>query len=277
MDVSFETIIQNKILKLKEIVKNSIRSNQYNKNLNFIESTDLNLCIDYAEGIYDLLSDLSKNINTITQDETIDQLQTIINKISTLISLYGCESLDNLIYICIGSQYQFEPRYTKRYSILNNYIHPLRYKILDWKSKVKSNEETIFKNADNLDCFKLDSSNINFNNQIFGIKLAIHNIEKQHTIIVYGWVDDTVIKYVDDDSELLDKVNDLKEDIPSHELFNTVTYKRFIDCITLHDLLTSSNIHLKERYISFIEDYNNTILKKSVIDMNIMIPITHVR
>lgn len=267
MDVSFETIIQNKILKLKEIVKNSIRSNQCNKNLDFIESNDLNLCIDYAEGIYDTLNDLSNNINTITQDEAIDQLQNIINKISTLISLYGCESLDNLIYICISSQYKFESRYKKRYSILNNYIHPLRYKILDWKSKVNSNEETIFKNSDNLDCFKLDSSNINFNNQIFGIKLAIHNIDKQHTIIVYGWVDDTVIKYVDDDDDLVYKVKELKECIPTHELFDMVTYKRFIDCVTLHDLLTYSNNYLKERYISFIEDYNNTILKKSVIDI----------
>jgi len=267
MDVSFETIIKNKITKLKEIVKNSIKSNQVNKNLDFIESSDLILCIDYAEGIYDSLSDLSLIIDTITQDDAIDKLQIIINKISTLISLYGCDTLDNLIYICISSQYKLENRYKERYHILNNYIHPLRYKILDWKSKIKSNEETIFKNADNLDCFKLDSSTINFKNQIFGIKLAIHNIDKQHTIIVYGWVDDTIIKYVDSDNQLRSKMTELKENTPGHEMFNAVTYLRFIECISLHDLLTCSNHYLKERYILFIEEYNNNVLKKSVIDI----------
>ena len=267
MDVSFETIIQKKIINLKKIIKNSIKSNQINKNLDFIESNDLNLCIEYSEGIYDSLTDLSNCINTITQDEAIDNLQNIIKKISTLISLYGCGNLDDLINICINSQYKLESRYKKRYSILNMYIHPLRYKILDWKSKVKSNEETIFKKADNLDCFKLDSSNINLKNEIFGIKVAIHDIDKQHTIIVYGWLDDTIIKYIEEDEELVYKVNELRENIPSHELFDELTYIRFIECITLHDLLTCSNNYLKERYISFIEKYENTILKKSVIDI----------
>ena len=74
MDVSFETIIQKKIINLKKIIKSSIKSNQVNKNLDFIESNDLNLCIEYAEGIYDSLTDLSNCINTITQDEVIDNL-----------------------------------------------------------------------------------------------------------------------------------------------------------------------------------------------------------
>jgi len=267
MDVSFETIIKNKIRKLKEIVKNCIKSNQINKNLDFIESSDLNQCTDYAEIIYDSLINLSNDFSTITKDEIIDKLQIIINKISTLISLYGCESLDNLIYICINGQYKLESQYKNRYTVLNNYIHPLRYKILDWKSKVKSNEETIFKTADNFDCFKLDSLTLNFKNKIFGIKLAIHDINKQHTIIVYGWVDDTIIKYIDDDPDLVYKENQLRENTPNHELFNITTYHRFIDCITLHDLLTCSSEYLKEVYISFIEEYNNTILKKSVIDI----------
>jgi hypothetical protein len=267
MDVSFETIIQNKIIKLKQIIKNSIKSNQLNKKLDFIESNDLNLCIDYAEGIYDSLNDLSFCINTTSQDELIDNLQNIINKISTLISLYGCENLDDLIYICISSQYKLESRYKNRYSILNMYIHPLRYKILDWKTNMKSNDEIIFKNADNLECFNLNSSNTSFKNEIFGIKVAIHNIDKQHTIIVYGWVDDILLKYIEDDDELVYKITELKENIPSYEMFNELNYLRFIESITLHDLLTCSNQNLKDRYISFGEEYNNTILKKSVLDI----------
>jgi len=271
MDVSFETIIQTKIIKLKEIIKKCIRANQVNKKLDFIESTDLNVCIDYADGIYDRLCNLSNGITTLSQDEAIDELQTIINKISTLISLYGCNSLDDLIYICVSSQYNLETHYKKRFNLLNTFLHPLYYKLLDWKSKVKSNEETIFKNADNLDCFKLNSSPssspVNLKNEIFGIKVAVHDIDKQHTIIVYGWIEDIGLKYSEEDEELVCKLNELKETIPSHEMFNAQTYSRFIKCITLHDLLTCSNEYLKDRYICFIEDYKNNILKKSVLDI----------
>ena len=49
---NIQTTIINKIMKLQDIVKNVIRSNQLYKTLGFLEATDLNSCITYAESIF---------------------------------------------------------------------------------------------------------------------------------------------------------------------------------------------------------------------------------
>lgn len=269
MNDSFKQLIINKVNKLKEVIKNVIKSGQYSKKLDFIESNDYTLCIEFSEKIYDDIVKFIEYINNDdnkTEDSVIDRLQQIINKVSTLISLYGCDTLTTLISICVGNKYNVEERYKERFNLLNCYLHPIRYKILDWKSKIKSNEENIFKNADNFECFKLDGLNINFNNQIFGLKVAIHNIDKQQTIVVYGWVEDVNIVYIED-SDLIEKLSNLKNQILNNEKYNKVTYDKFITTITLHDLLIYSNSYLNERYITYVDDYNNDILKKSIVDV----------
>ena len=93
--------ILNKIIKLQEVVQNVIRSNQLYKTLGFLEGNDLNTCITYAESIYSKLKKTRIEVET-TPDATdahINTLQDIIREISTLISLYGCDTLENLISI----------------------------------------------------------------------------------------------------------------------------------------------------------------------------------
>lgn len=269
MNDSFKQLITNKVNKLKEVIKNVIKSGQYNKKLEFIESNDLTLCIEFSEKIYDDIIKFIEFLNNDenkTEDNVIDRLQQIINKTSTLISLYGCDTLNTLISICVGNKYIIEDRHKGRFNLLNCYLHPTRYKILDWKSKIKSNEENIFKNADNFECFKLDAFNINFNNQIFGLKVAIHNIDKQQTIVVYGWVEEVNLLYIED-TDLIEKISSLKEEIVNNDKYNKITYDKFITTITLHDLLIYSNCYLNERYIQYVDDYNNHILKKSIVDI----------
>ena len=269
MNDSFKQLITNKVNKLKEVIKNVIKSGQYNKKLEFIESNDLTLCIEFSEKIYDDIIKFIEFLNNDenkTEDNVIDRLQQIINKTSTLISLYGCDTLNTLISICVGNKYIIEDRHKERFNSLNCYLHPTRYKILDWKSKIKSNEENIFKNADNFECFKLDAFNINFNNQIFGLKVAIHNIDKQQTIVVYGWVEEVNLLYIED-TDLIEKMSSLKKEIVNNDKYNKITYDKFITTITLHDLLIYSNCYLNERYIQYVDNYNNHILKKSIVDI----------
>ena len=269
MNDSFKQLIINKVNKLKEVVKNVIKSSQYNKKLDFIEFNDFTLCIEFSEKIYDDIIKFIEFLNNDenkTEDNVIDRLQKIINKLSTLISLYGCDTLNTLLNICVGNKYNIEDKYKERFNLLNCYLHPTRYKILDWKSKIKSNEENIFKNADNFECFKLDDFNINFNNQIFGLKVAIHNIDKQQTIVVYGWIEEVNLLYIED-YNLIEKISKIKGEMNYNDKYSKLTYDKFITTITLHDLLIYSNCYLNERYIQYVDDYNNHILKKSILDV----------
>ena len=272
MNNSFKQIITNKINKLKEIVKNIIRSNQFYKIMGFLEATDLNFCIIFAESIFKKLNiklDTIQGSSIIDEDNIINEIQTIICEISTLISLYGCDTLDNLLYICIGNNFIPEDKYKLIYKLLNCYIRPMRYKTLDWKSgkNLKSNDENIYKNADSFECFEIDYPNLNLQNQIYGIKYTIHNIEKQNTIIVYGIIEDIIIDLIDN-SNIKKIMIELSENRPeTHISYNKESYDRFIKCITLKELLIHDVGFLKEIYISYIEDFNNNIKKKTIVQI----------
>ena len=255
--------ITNKIINLQELVKNTIRSNQLYKTMGFLEINDLNSCIIFAESIYNKLKKTLTEINYTNEDVLINKVQDIMCEISTLISLYGCESLDKLIQICIGNKYNVEEKYVSKYKLLNAYVKPMHYKTIDWKKTKNSKEDSIIKTADNFECFDIDAANINFQNRIYCIKMVIHNIEKQHTILVYGVIEDIMLELIDD-KMITDKITSLNENKPTEDV---KSYERFIKCLTLKDLLIYSNDCLKKKYTTFITDYVNKIAKKALLSI----------
>jgi len=268
MDNDLKPTIINKIINLQEIVKNIIRANQLYKTTGFIEINSLNSCVTFAESIYSKLRHLLNTIKNETANEnSIAALQTIIEEISILISLYGCDTLDNLIMICIGNKYTIGEKYTSKYTLLNTYFSPLRYKTIHW-NKCKPNEEDIVKKSDNFECFDIDESfDINFQTRIYGIKIAIHNIEKRHTIMVYGVMEDVILDLIEDKG-IQDRINDLNNNKPiEYPHYNLKTYERFVKCITLKELLIFSCEELKGHYIAFIENFVNNINKKPLLQV----------
>jgi ATP-dependent Lon protease len=265
-------MIINKIINLQEIIINVIRSNQLYKTMGFLEINDLNACVIFAESIYaklkGLLTAIGNNNTDADENQIINTLQAIISEISTLISLYGCDTIESLIQVCIG-KYAIDDKYAAKYKLLNNYVSPLRYRTLDWKKnkKIKSEDESIIKTADNFECFDIDSGNINFQNRIYGIKIALHNVEKQQTIIVYGVIEDMILDFIDDNG-IKNRINDLIENKPTeNSLYENKSYERFIHCLTLKDILIYSNTTLKRTYINYVEDYINTISKKPLLQI----------
>ena len=268
MSQTFSTTIVNKIMHLQEIVRQVIRTNQLYKTLGFVEANDLNSCVVYAETIFIKLKKALNSVETKTENEIINTLQDIVFEVSTLISLYGCDTLDNLIEICIGNKFVSlieTGKYKEKYNVLNAYVHPTHYKIMDWKktSLSKSNDEYISKNADNLDCFIIDTANQTFQTTIYGIKIAIHNMAKKHTIIVYGFIDDMDLNLIDN-TEINNKIEDLLTNPPEFNEYKKETYERFIKCLTLKDILVFSETELKERYVGFIQ---NNILKNPLLQV----------
>jgi ATP-dependent Lon protease len=277
--------IINKIINLQEIVKNVIRSNQLYKTMGFLEINDLHSCILYAEDIYAKLKAVHANAVAVganavavganavavganatdaDNQQLITTLQAIVNTISTLISLYGCDTIDSLVNVCIG-KYNISEEYAHKYNLLNSYVKPMRYRTIDWKKTKKVNpaDEAIIKTADNFECFDSDTNIINFQNRVYGIKIAIHNVEKKNTIIVYGMIEDCMLEFIDD-KMISDKIQWLNENKPSLDMYGDISYQRFIKCLTLKDLLIYSAASLKNNYITFIDTYVNNIAKKEL-------------
>jgi ATP-dependent Lon protease len=244
---------------LQDIVQNVIRSNQLYKTLGFIEATELHSCVIYAELIYlKLLKEMLRieekiASNTFTDPlESIHTLQDIVRDISTLISLYGCDTLDNLSEICIGQKFSTEANYV----LLNKYVKPVRYRILDWRTKLKPEDEDICKTAANFECFDFADEifDINFYYRIYGIKIAIHNMEKQHTLLVYGVIEDMITDFIEN-SSIKRKLEDLYRISLTSDLFKDKTYERFVNCLTLKELLVHSTPNLQAKYLSYGEQF----------------------
>ena len=265
MDSVKPTIIK-KIDRLKNIIRNIIKSNQLYKKLGFIEASDFNSCVVYAETIYNKLTKLLYFINDNESNDTandndpiINKLQDIIGEISILISLYGCDTLDNLVYVCIGPYFKIEEKYKEKYKLLNDYVKPLRYTIIDWRSKKKSsNDDILCKTADNFECFEIENntSPLDFYYRIYGIKFTIHNIEKQHTITICGIVDDSIVGLIDNSF-----INEQLTKLKTNNAPSEISYERFMNCINLKDIIVSSIPELKNKYIAYQTDYSKLIKK----------------
>ena len=253
-----EQIFINKIIKLQEIVKNVIRSNQLYKALGFLEANDLNSCATYAESIYLKLGQLDRTIKneTYNEDEIIVILQDIVREISTLISLYGCDSIENLIHICIGHKFSIEEKYREKYDLLKTYVKPVRYKILDWRTKLKPSDDSICKTADNFECFDFTNEifDINFHYRIYGIKFAIHNMEKQHTLIIYGLIEDVMTDFIENRT-LKTKIEELKS--MAIDEIDEKSYERYIKCLTLKELLIYPVKIIRDKYLSYKEQFTS--------------------
>jgi hypothetical protein len=253
-----QEIFINKIIKLQDIVKNVIRSNQFYKALGFLEANDLNSCATYAESIYLKLSQLDKVIKneTFDENETIVILQDIVREISTLISLYGCDSIENLIHICIGHKFSIEEKYREKYDLLKTYVKPVRYKILDWRTKLKASDDSICKTADNFECFDFTNEmfDLNFHYRIYGIKFAIHNMEKQHTLIIYGLIEDVMSDFIENKT-IKAKIEELKGMCGEED--NPKSYERYIQSLTLKELLIYPVKKIRDKYLSYKEQFTS--------------------
>ena len=259
--------ILNKIIKLQEVVQNVIRSNQLYKTLGFLEANDLNTCITYAESIYLKLKKTYTEVETTPDaiDAHINTLQDIIREISTLISLYGCDTLENLISICIGHQFSIEAKYQAKYNLLKTYAKPIRYRIIDWRTKLKKVDESMCKTADNFECFDFNNEifGVNFQYSIYGLKFVIHNIEKQHTLVIFCIIEDIVLDMIENNF-VTEKIKDLFKDA---DLTIMKGYERFIKCLTLKELLVHSIYNLRKKYLSSIELFVS--INKKALSQNI--------
>lgn len=273
------TNINNKIIQLQEIIKDIVRINQRYKVLEIIDTNDLNSCINYADLIYGKLKTeyYSLALDTYDENQAVSNLQDIVFEMSTLISLYGCDKLEHALVVCVGQKYTVEDKYKSKYNLINDYMHLTKYKIIDWKtiSKKKTPDEIIATTAETWDCFDVGKDTLSFHNRIYGIKVAIHDIAKQHTMLMYGIMDDMLMEMTDS-TFITDKMINLIEYKPDHPNFCQDSYDRFITCVSLKDMLIYNNTQLNKQYNLYVDnlyendkplvDVINSFIKKPLYD-----------
>ena len=251
------------------------------KHEGIMKTIEYNTVIEELENIINKIKNIS-NLILIASDESNDilgLLQEIKDKISSIMRQHGSPNIEDMLYISCGKQIveNIKQTFGSYFSdVINKYIHPINYKMIPWstidenkmknRNKAKSSlledvyiaETSGTLEAHDLTKFSCDSINLKIN----GLKFVIQNEELQQTMVIQGFVDNIPLNYLRNIT-LLEKRASILENVPNQEEFHCESFKFYIDCLSLKELLINSP---QEIYEIFVGYRNNVrlIKKKSL-------------
>lgn len=260
-------IYEEKIEFFRTVIDDIIKGINYYNSLNIITINDYNNAQEALEKTVNL-------INTINYDNIINDLQYINNNISSLIKHHGCFKFENILNICLSSNYankNFTDNLLLKYNLLEKYLHPLSYKILNWSNNIPKVYKEIVKNkilddksileSNTLECFDLATSANNFTIRVYGIKVVIHDYNNKKTLVIDNICDETLLNnsssnYIINKKNTIDKYID-ETGALNNELFNKQIWNNFCNNLLLKELLIYNNQEIYNKYISIITQVNS--------------------
>lgn len=273
------SVYEEKIEFFRKVIDDIIRGINYYNSLNIITINEYNNAQEALEKTVNL-------INTINYDNIINDLQYINNNISSLIKTYGCYNFENIINICLSSNFankNFINELFLKYKLLEKYVHPINYKILNWSDKTLKSGKEISKNkilddksileSNTLECFDLAKSANNFIIRVYGIKVIIHDYNNKKTLIIENICDETLLTN-SSNHFIINKKNNIDKYITetgaqNNELFNKQIWTNFYNNLLLKELLIYNNQEIYNKYIftiTQVNSYNQKTLENLVQD-----------
>ena len=169
--------------------------------------------------------------------------------------------------ICFGSNYKFteEEGETGKFELLKKYFHPTGYKIVGKKESEKKNKKNQdeFLDEKNLDCFDISSSSKQFHMKIYGIKVYIHSDLQNKSLIVYGYVDDIIVDFLNN-PYILNKKSDVFKHLPVESDFKSESFNTFMSYLILKDyLLCNDCTSVYSKFVGYMSQ-NKAIHQNSV-------------
>jgi hypothetical protein len=147
--------IREKKLYFQEIMKNTILSIQNYKKHDIFSNSDMNICIYTLTGLYEKTTHIIEknqsymdkhiseeyNYSDENINEIIELLQQTTDRLCAILSNFGTYSLDDLLYVSFGQDFEKDLKMGYRdnilnakYELLKKYIHPTGYKMVNWKN-----------------------------------------------------------------------------------------------------------------------------------------------
>jgi ATP-dependent Lon protease len=265
---------------LKSVIQRTIVAAQKYKQYDVFGANELNLCMGNLRTAFGRLDDVERLLAaapSTPQEDIIKELQNVSTDLSTAIKSFGTERISDLISICFGSdvlaEVQTDPKLEDKFSLMEQFVHPIGYKVIPWKSDpkgkaaergahIKKNriveDFTIVESAENFDCFDLARTSRAFLTKVYGVKFAILNPAQRKTMIVCGLVDDVMTECVTS-KFVADKLEEVVDTAPDEEDFKGDSFRRFAGCLTIKELLVYNVAELHDRFVGHM---NQVILIK---------------
>ena len=283
---SINGFIAEKIKYIQEIIRNTIVSIKKNTYFEIFSNSDANLSINMLNDIYLKTVEIemqTKHLTNKDADPYVDMLQKLIDKLSMLICGFGTKKVDDLLFLCFGSDYKNiktdDELFQSKYELIRNYIQPIGYKVINWKQiktqsaikpqlcSNKITDEIIKLEDENMfECFDVEKTGSGFYQKINGIRVIIQNEKQKKTLIITGLLDDVNLECFTNTY-----INKRKAEIT--HLSNCCSAKekkvivKIIGTMTLKDILIYGNEDIQKKMIAVFTEVN--YVKQTKIEITI--------
>ena len=139
---TLHNVITDKINVYKSIIKRSYETFQEYLSKGLISSGDIVVAQNELEDIIVNIDTIEKSLHgtTINYNNLVEQLQTVNNKLSSIIKQNGTKHIEDMLRICYGEEFiksniQNNEILTEKYKVLNECSSVLNYKIVSWNLK----------------------------------------------------------------------------------------------------------------------------------------------
>lgn len=273
---------KSKISKFQEMITKTIIAVQKYKIMDILSASDINICIQNLETLFKNLTNLSIKLENSTRkgfDDIISDLQKINNELSSLFRNTGTHNIESLITVAMGIEFFKYLKSTdtnKIFEVILEYVHPISYKVMAWRDEPKRKKPIaknrivedfmIVETAKNFDCFDLARTSKEFQKKVYGIKVAVHNEKERKTLIISGIVDDILLECTNHEF-IKNKLEALRIQKSDDPIFDGDEFVRYIDSLTIKELLIYNNNELNQRFVGYNNQTN--LIKQKPISQNV--------
>jgi ATP-dependent Lon protease len=260
-------LVEKKLEFFKDVIQKTTIHVYKNKSLDILGISDVSTCIER-------LCEISKKIQEISDiknnaDNLINSLQIINNELSSLLKIYGTDSLEDFLLICFGNNTKIitddnQSEKTDKLDLLKKYFHPTSYKVASKKDdlKQKKSDDLIDEN-ENLMCYDVLSLYKQFHMKVYGLKLIIHSSTLKKSLIIFGVVDDVIVDILNN-KYITNKKMLIKQNIPQEDGFKHDTFDKFLSSLILKDFFIHDNEkEFYNKYAGYISQ-NNSLKQKQI-------------
>jgi len=187
--------------------------------------------------------------------------------------------VEDLITVAMGADFfgNLNDEKSDIFEVMCAYMHPTSYKVMPWKDSERKKTTKIAKNrivedymivetSSNFECFDLSRTCKEFQKKVYGIKVALHNISEKKTLIISCVIDDILMDCTNH-TFLKEKMEGLNKGKPSDDDFQNDDFNRFLETLTIKEVLIYSNDELYQIFIGYINQIN--LIKQKPVSQNV--------
>jgi ATP-dependent Lon protease len=286
-DVELHKFINEKIQYIQEIIRKTILSIKKNKENEIFSNNDANLSISVLTELYEKTNEINNQLLTATtnkeNDNMIEILQKIIDKLSMIICGFGTQNIDDLLFISFGSEYKNmkieNDLLNSKYQLIKEHIQPIGYKILHWKqSKISNNSNeklcnnkiiediVALEDSNMFECFDTETNVKPIYQKIYGIRVIIQNEKLKKTLVINGLINDIHLECFSS-KYIIHRKEEIVKLASNFQQTEKEIMERIVETMTFKDILIYGNEDIQKKMFAIFTEVNS--IKKTKLDITI--------